>query len=114
MGSNLVWFGISLISDMQPLNKQKKNVCFIYIGFFFIFAFSSYLYQMYMIRKFNKRMINQFLENNYDHLVSIEQKQSLVATNDKHDVEKNKYKYSTNLSFNNTYSFDEDVHYNNV
>jgi hypothetical protein len=37
-----------------------------------------------------------------------------VATNDKYDVEKNKYKYSTNLSFNNTYSFDEDVQNNNV
>ena len=49
-----------------------------------------------MIRKFNKRMFKQFLENNYDHLVSIEQEQTLISSNEKYDVEKNKNKYSNN------------------
>lgn len=57
-----------------------------------------------MIKKFNKKIVNQFLVNNYDQLSDYDLKKN--DSNKKNDVETNQNIYQTNLS--NTISYEEE------
>lgn len=59
---------------------------------------------MCMIKKFNKKIVNQFLVNNYDQLSDYDLKKN--DSNKKNDVETNQNIYQTNLS--NTISYEEE------